>query len=93
MNRPELINEIAESTGVSKNDVDASIGGLFEVVAAHVSTSDEKITIPGWISFERKMRAARKGRNPRTGEPLDIPAAHAVKVTAGSKLKKAGKGA
>jgi len=92
MNKQELVNAVAEHSGVSKSDVEASLTGMFEVVAGHVSKSDEKITVPGWISFERTDRKARKGRNPRTGESMDIPASKAIKVTAGSKLKKAAKG-
>jgi DNA-binding protein HU-beta len=92
MNKEDLVNAVSESTGVSKSDVDAVIGSMFAVVADHVSKSDEKITIPGWISFERTFRKARTGRNPRTGESLEIAATHAVKVSAGSKLKKAAKG-
>jgi len=61
-------------------------------VAGHVARSDDKITVPGWISFQQTTRAARTGRNPRTGEPIDIPATKGVKVTAGSKLKNAAKG-
>ncbi|MDH3730655.1 MAG: HU family DNA-binding protein [Acidimicrobiia bacterium] len=93
MNKDDLVSAIAENTGVSKGDVDASIAGMFDVVAGHVSHSDDKISIPGWLSFERTFRQARKGRNPRTGEELDIAATHAVKVSAGAKLKKAAKGA
>jgi len=92
MNKQELVNAVAEQSGVSKSDVEASLTGMFEVVAGHVAKSDEKITVPGWISFERTDRKARKGRNPRTGESMDIPASKAIKVTAGSKLKKAAKG-
>lgn len=91
MNKSELIDAIAAKTEVSKSDIDATLGGLFEVVSGVVSSSDEKITIPGWISFERTLRKARMGRNPRTGETMPIPESHAVKVTAGSKLKKAAK--
>jgi len=92
MNKSEFIDAIASHTGQAKGDVDTAITGMFEVIAAHVAKSDDKISIPGYISFERTMRAARKGRNPRTGEALDIPASHAIKVSAGSKLKNAAKG-
>ena len=51
-----------------------------------------KVTIQGMVSFEQVDRAARKGFNPQTGEPLDIPASKAVKVTALSKLKAYAKG-
>lgn len=92
MNKSELIEKIAENTGLTKADVDKALSGMFDVVAAHVAKSDEKITIPGWISFEQTTRAPRTGRNPRTGETIQIPASKAVKVSAGSKLKAAAKG-
>ncbi len=92
MNKSELVEKIANNTDVSKADVDAVLTGMFEVVADHVGSSDDKITVPGWISFERTHRAARKGRNPRTGEELQIAASRGIKVSAGSKLKAAAKG-
>lgn len=93
MNKSELVEKIAERTGVTKSDVDKALTGMFEVVADHVANSDEKITVPGWIAFQQTTRAARMGRNPRTGESMPIAASKAVKVTAGSKLKAAAKGA
>ena len=63
----------------------------FEVVAEAVGKG-EKVTVPGWISFEQTQRAARQGRNPATGEAMQIPATKAAKVSAGSKLKAAAKG-
>jgi DNA-binding protein HU-beta len=92
MNKQELVDAIAARTGVGKSDIDATLNGLFDVVADHVAKSDDKITIPGWISFEGVHRKARTGRNPRTGEALEIAATRAVKVSAGAKLKKAAKG-
>ncbi len=50
-----------------------------------------KVSIPGWVSFERTFRAARAGRNPATGETIQIAASNGVKVSAGSKLKAAAK--
>jgi DNA-binding protein HU-beta len=47
------------------------------------------VSIPGWISFETATTAARTGRNPRTGETIEIPAGKRVKVSVGSKLKAA----
>lgn len=92
MNKSELVEKIADHTDVSKGDVDAVLNGLFEVVAAHVARTDEKITVPGWIAFQQTTRAPRTGRNPRTGETIQIAASKGVKVTAGSKLKNAAKG-
>ena len=92
MNKSELVDAVAQSTGVSKSDVDAVISGMFSVIADHVSRSDDKVQIPGWISFQQTTRAPRTGRNPRTGETIQIDATKGVKVSAGSKLKAAAKG-
>jgi DNA-binding protein HU-beta len=87
MNRTELVDAVAERTGVKKGDVDSTLKGLFDVVAGVVAKGDEKVTIPGWISFEQTERSARTGRNPQTGEEIQIAASKAVKISAGSKLK------
>lgn len=87
MNRSELVDAISQRSGVATRDVDAALKGLFEVVAGVVAKGDEKITIPGFVSFEQTDRAARTGRNPQTGETMEVPASKAVKISAGSKLK------
>ena len=92
MNKSELVEAVAAKTEMSKSDVDAAISGMFEVVADHVSRTADKVTIPGWISFQQTTRAPRTGRNPRTGETIEIAATKGVKVSAGSKLKNAAKG-
>jgi DNA-binding protein HU-beta len=92
MNKSELVDKIAEATGLSKSDVDSVIGAMFGVIADHVKATDDKITIPGYLSIQRTTRAARTGRNPRTGEAIQIAATKGVKVSAGSKLKAAAKG-
>jgi len=92
MNKTELIDQIADRTGVSKKDVGGVLEGLFVEVSKVVAKGDEKVTIPGFISFEQVIRKARKGFNPQTGEPLTIPETTAVKVTAGNKLKAFAKG-
>ncbi len=87
MNKSELVDAIASRTDVSKSDVDDTLRGLFEVVAGVVAKGDEKITIPGFLSFEQSHRAARTGRNPQTGEAIQVAATNTVKISAGSKLK------
>ncbi len=87
MNKSELVDAIAERTGVSKGDVDSALRGLFEVVAGVVAKGGEKVTIPGFVSFEQSHRSARTGRNPATGESIQVAATDTVKVSAGSKLK------
>jgi DNA-binding protein HU-beta len=78
MNKTELIDQIAERTGVPKKDVGAVIDGFFIEVSQVVAKGDEKVTIPGFISFEQVDRKARKGFNPQTGEPITIPASTAM---------------
>ena len=92
MNKTELIDQVAHRTGLSKKDVGAVIDGLFVEVSRVVARGEDKVTIPGFVSFEQVERKARKGFNPQTGEPIMIPASTAVKVTAGNKLKAYAKG-
>ena len=88
VNRSELVSAIAEKSDVAKSDVDKVLSGFHDVVAKALKDR-EKVTIPGFANFEAKARAARTGRNPRTGEAIQIPASHVVKISAGSKLKDA----
>lgn len=90
MNKSELVDAVAEETGVSKKDVGAVIDSMFVSVCDAVSKG-EKVAIPGMVSFEQVERKARTGFNPQTKEPMPSPAGKAVKVTAGAKLKAAGK--
>ncbi len=88
MNRKELVAAVAEKSGSSQSAVNDVLDALFEVFTEQVAAG-EKVTVPGWLSVERTSRAARTGRNPQTGESIDIPAGHSVKLSAGSKLKAA----
>lgn len=87
-NRSELVAEVAEKAGTTQAAVNGVLDAMFQVFESSVSEG-EKVTIPGWMSVERTDRAARQGRNPQTGETIQIPAGHGVKLTAGSKLKAA----
>ncbi len=91
MNKTELIDAVAAGAEVSKKDAGAVIDAMFAVVMQSVARG-EKVSIPGLIAFDQVDRKARKGFNPQTGEPIQIPASKAIKVTAGSKLKAAAKG-
>ncbi|WP_327359574.1 HU family DNA-binding protein [Streptomyces sp. NBC_01304] len=92
MNRSDLVTALSDRAQVTRKDADAVLAALAETVGEIVAKGDEKITIPGFLSFERTHRAARTGRNPQTGAPLTVPAGYSVKVSAGSKLKEAAKG-
>ena len=88
LNRSELVAAVAEKSDNSQAAVNGVLDAVFEVFAEQVSQG-EKVTIPGWLAVERTERAARTGRNPQTGETIQIPAGYSVKLSAGSKLKAA----
>ncbi len=92
MNRSELVSTLAERAEVTRKDADAVVAAFAEVVGEVLAKGDEKLTIPGFLTFERTHRAARAARNPQTGEAIQIPAGYGAKVSAGSKLKDAAKG-
>jgi DNA-binding protein HU-beta len=90
LNKTELVAAVAAETNESQATVSKVVDAFFSVVADSVGKGT-KVSIPGWVSFERTFRAARAGRNPATGETIQIAASNGVKVSAGSKLKAAAK--
>ncbi|MDO4258359.1 MAG: HU family DNA-binding protein [Actinomycetaceae bacterium] len=88
VNRTELIAQIAERAGLTKTQADAALGAFQEVLIESLQKG-EAVKVTGLLSVERVERAARTGRNPRTGEEIKIPAGYGVKLSAGSTLKKA----
>ena len=90
MNKGELVAAMAESADVSQKDAGACLDAMFEIIAGQVSAGNE-VAITGWLKIEKANTNARTGRNPQTGEPVNIPAGTRTKVSAGSKLKAAGK--
>ncbi len=91
MNKSELIDAISGSSGVGKGDVDSVLKALEEVVTSAVCGGGDKISLSGFLTFERTYRNPRTGRNPQTGETIQIAGSNAIKVSAGSKLKAAAK--
>ena len=88
VNRTELVAAVAERASLTKTQADAALSALQDVLVESVSKG-EAVKITGLLSVERVERAARTGRNPRTGEEIQIPAGYGVKISAGSALKKA----
>jgi DNA-binding protein HU-beta len=88
LNKSELVAAIAADTGESQAAVNRVVDSFFEVISKTIVKGD-KVTIPGWLSVEKGHRKARQGRNPQTGETIQIKASNTVKVSAGSKLKAA----
>jgi DNA-binding protein HU-beta len=87
-NKADLIDGVAEKSGLTKKDATAAVEGLFDVVTESLSEG-ERVQIIGFGSFEVRDRAARKGRNPQTGEEIQIPATKVPAFKAGKGLKDA----
>ncbi|MCU1475496.1 HU family DNA-binding protein [Subtercola endophyticus] len=88
LNKTELVAAVAAASGQTQTAVNEVLDSLFTTLADSVSNG-VKVTIPGWLAVERTSRAARTGRNPQTGEAIQIAAGNSVKISAGSKLKAA----
>ncbi|WP_287152566.1 HU family DNA-binding protein [Candidatus Solincola tengchongensis] len=88
MNKAELIDAVAKSTKMSKKDAAAAVDSTIDIVTGALKKG-EKVTLVGFGTWEVKKRAARKGVNPRTGEPIKIKATKVVSFKPGAALKKA----
>ncbi|MBR1633819.1 MAG: HU family DNA-binding protein [Lachnospiraceae bacterium] len=88
MNKSELVAAIAEQAGLSKKDAENALKAFTDVVSQELSKGG-KIQLVGFGTFEVSERAARTGRNPQTGEEMQIAASKAPKFKAGKALKDA----
>ena len=86
MNKLELIQEVSERTGLAKKDAEKAVNAVLDTVADTLAQGD-KVQLIGFGSFETKTREARMGRNPKTKEPIEIPATKAPVFKAGKALK------
>lgn len=86
MNKAELVAAMAEKSELSKKDAEKALKAFTDVVAEELKKG-EKIQLVGFGTFEVSERAARTGRNPQTGEDMEIPASKAPKFKAGKALK------
>ena len=88
MNRVELVAAMADKAGLAKKDAEKALKAFTDVVAEELKKGD-KIQLVGFGTFEVSERAAREGRNPRSGETMTIAACKAPKFIAGKALKDA----
>lgn len=86
MNKTELIAAVAEQAELSKKDAEKALKAFTDVVAAEL-VKGEKIQLVGFGTFEVSERAAREGRNPKSGEKMTIAASRTPKFKAGKALK------
>ena len=88
MNRKELVDEIADMTGQSKNVVEGFIASFIDAVSKNMKKKDG-VRLVGFGTFSVAKRKARSGRNPQTGAEIQIPARKAPVFKAGTLLRKA----
>ena len=86
MNKAELIATVAEKTGLSKKDSEKAVNATFDTITANLEVG-EKVQLVGFGGFETKAREARMGRNPKTKEPIEIPATTVPVFKPGKALK------
>ncbi len=88
MTKAELIDAVADQSNVTKADAERVIGAFFDIVTKSAEKGD-KVAWPGFGSFSTSQSKARTGRNPQTGDAVQIAASTRMKFTASSTLKAA----
>lgn len=88
MNKAELAERIAERLGTTKADGERAVETMIDAITGSLKSSEE-VSIAGLGIFSAKMRKARTARNPRTGEPIQVPAMRVPKFRAAKALKDA----
>jgi len=88
VNKSELIGAVAQKAGLTKKDTEKAINSFIEVVQEALAGGDT-VAILGFGTFLARERSAREGRNPRTGEPIQIPAARVPVFRPGRGLRDA----
>ena len=86
MNKGDLVDAVAERASVTKKQADAVLTAALDTIMDAVSRND-KVTLVGFGSFESRERKAREGRNPKTGEKMEIPATRVPAFSAGKLFK------
>jgi len=88
VNKTDLVNSVAETAELSKKDATKAVDAVFESIQAALAKGD-KVQLIGFGNFEIRERAARKGRNPQTGEEIEIAASKVPAFKPGKALKDA----
>jgi DNA-binding protein HU-beta len=88
MNKGDLVDAVADATGDSKAAASAAVDAVLDSITGALKKGD-KVQISGFGTFEVRARAARQGRNPQTGEAIQIAASKAPAFKAGKALKDA----
>lgn len=86
MNKSDLINKVSEASELSKKDATKAVEAVFEAISEALQKGD-KVQLVGFGNFEVRERSARKGRNPQTGEEIDIPSSKIPAFKPGKALR------
>ena len=86
MNKRELVETVAETTGLARSEAEAAVDAVLATIAQAL-TGGDKVMLPGFGTFEVRERAARTGRNPQTGETIAISASKSAGFKPASALK------
>ena len=85
MNKDELVEKVAKECALGKTAAEQVVASVFGAITVAMKSGD-KVTLAGFGTFSVSERAAREGRNPQSGETINIPAKKVVKFKAGTKL-------
>ena len=88
MNKQDLVSKVAESSELSKQKAATAVDAVIDAIKGSLKKGDD-VRLVGFGTFTVSQRAATTGRNPRTGEPIQIPASKQPKFKAGKELKEA----
>ena len=88
MNKQELIGQVAETTGLGRQEASRAVEAVFDTISSALKRGDE-VRLVGFGTFSCSRRKASTGRNPRTGEPMQIKASAQPKFRPGTVLKDA----
>ncbi|GAA2019759.1 MULTISPECIES: HU family DNA-binding protein [Nocardioides] len=88
MNKTELRDAVASAADITGAQADKAVNAVIDSITSALAAGD-KVTLPGFGTFETRERSARQGRNPQTGETMEIAASTAPAFKAGAQLKKA----
>ena len=88
MNKQDLVSKVAESADIPKTKAELAVNAVVEAIKGSLKKGDD-VRLVGFGTFSVAQRAATTGRNPRTGEPIKIPASKQPKFKAGKELKEA----
>jgi len=88
VNKQDLVSKVASTSGLTKADATKAVDSVFDAISEALS-NDQEVRLVGFGTFSVSNRAATTGRNPRTGEKIDIPASKQPKFKPGKGLKDA----